>query len=223
MPVADIFHDAAGEEVDILKNDAEGAAQIVLADFFDVDAIVEDGAVVDVVKPIDEIGDGGFACPGGANESDFLSRFGVEGDVVEDLLGWCVTKIDVLETNIAAQATVLSDAILHTLPGPDASVVIALGEGTVCVFCDIDKDNAAVVDLVRFIHERKMRAAPASAVMMALSWLEICVTGMVKLRASVRKLAIMPTVIGPKPLRLRLVTPPMAMAAPTRATTMYWR
>lgn len=128
IAVADIFHDAAGEEVNILKNDAEGATQIVLADFFDVDAIVEDGAVVDVVKPIDQIGDGGFACPGGADESDFLSRLGVEGDVVEDLLGWCVAKIDVLETNIAAQATVLSAAILHTLPGPDAGVVIALCE-----------------------------------------------------------------------------------------------
>lgn len=34
IAVADIFHDAAGEEVDILKNDAEGAAQIALADFF---------------------------------------------------------------------------------------------------------------------------------------------------------------------------------------------
>lgn len=155
VAVADIVHDAAGEEVDILKYDAEGATQIFLADFFDVDAIVEDGAVVDVVKPIDQIGDGGFACPGGADESDFLSRLGVEGDVVEDLLGWCVAEINVLESNIAAQATVLSDAILHTLPGPDAGVVIALGEGTVCVFCDIDKDNAAVVDLVRFIHERK--------------------------------------------------------------------
>lgn len=155
IAVADIFHDAAGEEVDILKNDAKGAAQIVLADFFDVDAIVEDGAVVDVVKPIDEVGDGGFSRSGRANEGNFLSRLGVEGDVVEDLLGWCVTKIDVLETNIAAQATVLSAAILHTLPGPDAGVALALCEGTVCVFCDIDKDDAAVVNLVGFIHERK--------------------------------------------------------------------
>lgn len=128
IAIADIFHDAASEEVDILKNDAKGAAQIVLADFFDVDAIVEDGAVVDVVKPVDQVGDGCFACPSGADESDFLSRFGIEGDVVEDLLGWCVAKIDVLETNIAAQATVPSAAILHTLPGPDAGVVIALCE-----------------------------------------------------------------------------------------------
>lgn len=155
IAVADIFHDAAGEEVDILKNDAEGAAQIALADFFDVDAIVEDGAVVDVVKPIDQIGDGGFSRSGRANEGNFLSRLGIEGDVVENLLGWCVAKIDVLETNIAAQATILGAAILHTLPGPDAGVALALCEGTVCIFCDIDKDDAAVVNLVGFIHERK--------------------------------------------------------------------
>ena len=77
---------------------------------------------------------------------------------MEDLLGWCVTKIDVLETNIAAQATVLGDAILHTLPGPDTGVVIALCEGTIRIFCDIDEDDAAVVDLVGFIHERKKYA-----------------------------------------------------------------
>ena len=39
--------------------------------FFDVDAIVEDGAVVDVVKPIDQIGDGGFSCPVAPTKATF--------------------------------------------------------------------------------------------------------------------------------------------------------
>ena len=81
--VADVLHDRAGEQVGILQNDAQRAAQVVLFDLADVDAIIPDLAVCDIVEAVDQVGDGRFAGTGGADKGDLLARAAIEVDPVQ--------------------------------------------------------------------------------------------------------------------------------------------
>ena len=72
LAVADVVHDRAGEQVHILQHDAERVAQVRLFDVVDVDAVIADLAVGDVVKAVDEVGDGGLARAGRADEGQLL-------------------------------------------------------------------------------------------------------------------------------------------------------
>ena len=99
--VADVLHDGTGEQVGILQNDAQASPQIRLFDLVDVDAVVADLAVGNIVEPVDQIGDGGLAGAGGANESDLLARMGVESHIVEDLLLRHIAEVHIVHGDVA--------------------------------------------------------------------------------------------------------------------------
>ena len=61
--VADVVQDGAGEEVGILEHRPQGAAQVLLPNGPHVDAVIGDQAGVDLVKTVDQVGDGGLAAP----------------------------------------------------------------------------------------------------------------------------------------------------------------
>ena len=102
-PVADVLHHRAGEEVGILQDGAERAAEVVLPDLADVDAVVGDAAALDVVEAVDEVGDGGLAGAGGAHEGDLLPRLRVEGEVLEHGLFRHVGEVHPVEADIAPE------------------------------------------------------------------------------------------------------------------------
>ena len=81
-PVADIVRNGARKQVGVLDDHGERAAQVVLADVADVDAVVGDASAADLIEAVDQVDDRGLTGARGANEGDFLSRFGVEADVV---------------------------------------------------------------------------------------------------------------------------------------------
>ena len=83
--ITDVAYHRAGEEVDVLQDDAERAAQVGLFDLADVDAVVENLAVGNVVKAVDEVRDGRLARAGRADKGDLLAGLCVDGDVVQDL------------------------------------------------------------------------------------------------------------------------------------------
>ena len=74
--VADVVHDRAGEEVRVLKDKAEGAAQVSFLYLVDIYAVIADLAVGDVIEAVDEVRYRGLAracradkatfCPGSA-------------------------------------------------------------------------------------------------------------------------------------------------------------
>ena len=74
--IADIVCNGAGEQVGVLQHHAQRAAQGRLLDVLHVDAVVGDGALLHVVKPVDKVGDGGLTRAGGAYKSDLLPRLG---------------------------------------------------------------------------------------------------------------------------------------------------
>ena len=69
--VADVVHHGAREQVGILEHHAQAAPQVRLFDLIDIDAVVADLAVGDVVKAVDQVGDGGLARAGRATKAIF--------------------------------------------------------------------------------------------------------------------------------------------------------
>ena len=96
----------------VLQHDAQGAAQVVLADVAHVDAVVGDGAGLDIVKPVDEIGNGGFSRAGGADEGDLLAGLGVQGQVPQHRLFRHIGKVHMGKAYIAPQGH--QGAVRHT-------------------------------------------------------------------------------------------------------------
>ena len=112
--IADVLHHRACEEMRLLQHDAKTTAQLFAADTSDVDMIVENLPVLNVVEPVDEIGDGGLSgsCP--ADECYLLSGFGVELDVEEHLLArhhptrfvdGGIAEVDAREVDLSALAS----------------------------------------------------------------------------------------------------------------------
>ena len=59
--VADVLHDRIAEQISLLQNDAERAAEICLFDFIDIDSVVTYLAVLNIVKTVYQIGYRGLA------------------------------------------------------------------------------------------------------------------------------------------------------------------
>ena len=124
LTIADVIHDGTGEQVGVLEHNAQGAAQVCLADGHDVNAIVEDAAVVDVVEAVDEVGDGGLTGTRGAHEGHLLAGLGKQGDVVEDGLLRHIAEVHMLKAYVSGEACVVEGAVLlGDFPGPDIAAV----------------------------------------------------------------------------------------------------
>src|SRR5699024_651659 len=116
---ADVVGNGAGEQVGVLQHDAQRLPQRVLGDVPHVDAVVGDAAGVDVVKAVDEVGDGGLARAGGAHEGDLLAGLGVQADVLQDGAAFLVAKGDVVEPHVPPQR---HQGAVRLLPGPAAGL-----------------------------------------------------------------------------------------------------
>ena len=153
LSVAQVFHHRTGKEVDILQNHAQRAAQVALADFVDIDAVIADLAVGDVVEAVEQVGDGGFARARRAHEGDLLTRLRVEGDVVQNGLVRHIAEIHVIQHDIALELGVGHGAVMmRMLPGPQPGAGLAFHELAVLP-ARIDQRHIAVVVLAGFIHQ----------------------------------------------------------------------
>lgn len=71
--IANVLHNGAGEQMGILEDHHQAPPQIVLLDVLYVDAVIENAALLHIIEPVDQVGNGGFACAGGANEGNLLA------------------------------------------------------------------------------------------------------------------------------------------------------
>ena len=151
--VADILHHRAGEQVGVLQHDAQRTAQVGLFDLVDVDAVVADLAVLNVVEPVDEVGNGGLARTGGADKGDLLAGAAIEVDAVQDGLLRHIAEVHVRKSDVTRQLVVGSGAIVvGVLPCPQAGALVRLHQLVVAVVLCVDKGHIAFVGLAGFIH-----------------------------------------------------------------------
>ena len=159
--VTDVVRHRAGKEEGILEHDAEGAAEIGLFDLVDVDAVVADFAVLNIVKAVDQVGNGGFPRPGGADKGHLLTGLGVEGNIVKHRLFRGVAEIHIEHPHIPGQRRVGQRAVvMGVLPRPYA--VFAFGENAVFLF-PADEGHIAVVFFGFFIHQGEDPLGPGQS------------------------------------------------------------
>jgi hypothetical protein len=155
LTVADILHNGAGEQVDVLQNHAEGTAEIRLLDLRDVDAVVADLSVRNVIEAVDKVCDGRFACARCADERDLLAGLCVKRDVMQDGLLRGITKIDVLKLYVTGELRIGDRAVLmRMLPCPKAGVLVGFGEHAVFLF-GVDERDVALVLFALGIEQRE--------------------------------------------------------------------
>ena len=155
-PVADVVHDGAGEQVHVLQHDAQGAAQVALADLVDVDAVVADLAVGDVIEAVDEVRDGGLAGTRRADERDLLAGLREERDVVQDGVVRRVAKVDVREADVARERRVRdASVVVRVLPRPGLGALGALLELAGRVLAHVHEGDVALVLLGLLVYERE--------------------------------------------------------------------
>ncbi len=120
----------------------------------DVDAIVADLAVGNVIKAIDQVGDGGLACAGGAHKGDLLARLRIDGHIVQHGLAFLVAKVHILQAHVALQQRIGKAAIgLRLLPGPVAGVTGRFRDGAVRSHHRIDQRHLALILLRLLVHQ----------------------------------------------------------------------
>ena len=155
LAIADIVHHRAGEQIGFLEHHAQRAAQVGLADFVDVDIVVANLAVVNVVKPVNQIGDGGFSGAGGPYEGYLLARAGIQGDIMQHRILRHIAEVHMLHDNVALQLPVGGGAIglVEMLPGPVAGALRGLTDVPLAINFSIDQMDIALVLLRLLVHQ----------------------------------------------------------------------
>ena len=101
--IADVLHHRAGEQVGVLEHHGDVPTQIALGHVHDVNAVDGDPAGINVVEPVQQVGDGGLARAGGAHEGDLLARLGIQADVLQHRLFRHIAEADVVQDHVALQ------------------------------------------------------------------------------------------------------------------------
>ena len=100
----DVLLDGAAEEHAVLEDDADLAAEPGWLYLRDVDAVDEDAAALGEVEALDELGEGGFAGAGAADDADLGARRDAEAEAFEDVAAVRrVAECDVLEGDVALE------------------------------------------------------------------------------------------------------------------------
>ena len=129
--------------------------QIVLLNLVYIDAVLADLAGRNIVKPVDKICYGRFACARCADKSNLLSRLGIESYIVKNNLFGIVAEVHILHTHIAHQLGIGDCAVLvRMLPRTCTSSFLSFNELAVNLLC-IDERNITVVNFRFFVHKLK--------------------------------------------------------------------
>ena len=157
VAIADIVHDRSCEQISILQDDPQRPPEVGLADFVDIDVIIADFAVGNVVKPVDKVGNGGFARAGCANKGDLLARLGVKGHIVQNRFIRGIAKIHLFHGDIPLQPGVGHGTLrlMGVLPRPDTRVLRAFGEIAFFVQLCVYQGHITAILLAFLVHQLK--------------------------------------------------------------------
>src|SRR5260370_14423530 len=91
--IADILVQTRVEEEEFLGDNCQAAAQIVLRNILQRDAIEPDGPTRGIIKARSQREEGRFACPARAYQRGELTKRSGEGDIVQHLFIACLSGI----------------------------------------------------------------------------------------------------------------------------------
>ena len=100
--VADILHDRAVEQGNVLRDNTDGLAQALLCDPSDILAVDQDPAVLRVVETLQQCEQSRFTAARRTNEADAFARHEADAEILENLLAVAVAEVDALEPDAGA-------------------------------------------------------------------------------------------------------------------------
>ena len=154
--VADILQHGPGEQMGVLQHDAQAAAQIVLFDLVDVDAVVTDLAVRDIIKTVDQVGNGGLARTGGAYKGDLLSGAAIQIDIVQNGLFRHIAKVHIRKGDVPLHLLIGGGPIvMGVLPGPEVGALLGLHQLLVRAILSVYQGHISLIGLRGLIHHLK--------------------------------------------------------------------
>ena len=155
LSVADVLHDGPREKHGILQDDAEGLPEGSLLDILDIDAVIGDGALLDLVETVDEVRDGRLTGTGGTDERDLLTRAGVDIDLMQNRVLPVVGEVHVAQDDVALETFVRHAAVSpDLLPGPLLGALLALLDLPVPLMTAHERHRALIL-LRLLIHQRE--------------------------------------------------------------------
>ena len=124
--VADVIHHRTSKQVSILQHHAKAAAQVSFPHLVHVNVIVANLTILNIIEPIDQVGNGGLAGTCAANKGDLLAGLGKQVNIVENHLFRGIPEGYIIKDHTAGQLGVGHRAfcLMGMLPCPHAGAVV---------------------------------------------------------------------------------------------------
>ena len=130
--------------------------QIILFDPAHVNAVVGEPPSVYIVKPVDQIGDGGFSSPCRAYKGNLLPRLRIKADVLENGVSRFISKVHMFKLHISPQGNQLHRSVCPpVLPGPKPRPFPRFLNGSVRTVFSVYQSDGSLIDLRLLIHSFK--------------------------------------------------------------------
>ena len=107
-------------------------------------------AGIDIVKSVQQVGDGGFPRAGGAHEGDLLTGLGIKTQPLQNRHPGGIGKDHIVEPDVTPQG---NQRPVRLFPRPPPGGLPALRSRSVRAERRVDQRDGAVVRLGRFLHE----------------------------------------------------------------------
>ena len=129
----------------VLQHHSQGTPQIRLFDLININAVIADLAVLDVVKPVNQVRDRRLSGSGRAHEGHLLAWLRVKPDIMKDDLILRIAKVHAVHHHLALQLRVGQGSVMvGMLPGPEAGSLGNLLQLSVLP-ADVHQGHIAVV------------------------------------------------------------------------------
>ena len=140
----------------ILQHNSERTAQIRLLNLVHIDAVVADLSVLDIIKAVNQIGNGCFTRSRGTHKGDLLPRLRIKLHIMEHHLIIIIPEIHAVENHISFKFHIIYGMVrlMFVSPCPAACALRRLHKGAILLF-HIDQCHITVVRLRRLIQHFK--------------------------------------------------------------------
>ena len=137
----------------ILQNHSKGMSQVTFFNLVDINAVITNLSILNIIKSIDQIGNGGLSGSGGTDKGNLLSRRRKHFDVVKYHFLIIISEINTQEFHVSLKFRVSRGVIylMVMLPCPCAGMMIGFINVSFFVKSSIDQSHISVIHFRFFI------------------------------------------------------------------------
>ena len=152
--ITDILHDSSCKQVGILQYNAQRMTKVIFFDLIDINSVIADLTIRHIVETVDQVCDGGLSGSCGTNESQLLSRFRIQSQVMEHHMIRHIAKGHIIKLYLASQLSISNSAVclMRVFPRPHTGTLFTLHNIAVCIFLCVHQGNISLIHFRLGIH-----------------------------------------------------------------------